>query len=100
MSDRRPSHSLVLILQVTRAFDGEEAYQILLDRGGPDAFDVILMDLHMPRKVRAQLYCPQTCSQTISARPCRTPSRYLCPVRTTTVMGNTLTTAVWADRRA
>jgi CheY-like chemotaxis protein len=38
-------------LQVTRAFDGEDAYQIILERGSPDAFDVILMDLHMPRKV-------------------------------------------------
>lgn len=38
-------------MQVTRAFDGEEAYQTILERGGPDAFDVILMDLHMPRKV-------------------------------------------------
>ena len=41
----------LLGLQVTRAFDGEEAYQTILERGGPDAFDVILMDLHMPRKV-------------------------------------------------
>ena len=55
MSGCEPPHSLVITLQVTRAFDGEEAYQILLDRGGPDAFDVILMDLHMPRKVRDQL---------------------------------------------
>ena len=38
-------------MQVTHAFDGEEAYSIILEKGGPDAFDVILMDLHMPRKV-------------------------------------------------
>ena len=40
-------------VQVTHAFDGEEAYSTILERGGPDAFDVILMDLHMPRKVSA-----------------------------------------------
>ena len=32
--------------------DGQEAYDEIVKRGGPDAFDVILMDLHMPRKVR------------------------------------------------
>jgi CheY-like chemotaxis protein len=32
--------------------DGQEAYNEIVKRGGPDAFDVILMDLHMPRKVR------------------------------------------------
>ena len=44
---------LLVPMQVTHAFDGEEAYSTILERGGPDAFDVILMDLHMPRKVSA-----------------------------------------------
>ena len=97
MSDCRPSHSLVPILQVTRAFDGEEAYQILLDRGGPDAFDVILMDLHMPRKVRGQLH-PQTCRETASVRPCKTFSWYLCTICMSAAMTHIRMSAVWADR--
>ena len=36
---------------VVTAWDGEEALAALHARGGPDAFDAILMDLHMPRKV-------------------------------------------------
>ncbi|BDA47022.1 probable sensor histidine kinase GacS [Coccomyxa sp. Obi] len=36
--------------QVTKAMDGQEAYEEIVKHGGPDAFDVILMDLHMPRK--------------------------------------------------
>ena len=93
MSDYRLSHSLVGVLQVTRAFDGEEAYQILLDRGGPDAFDVILMDLHMPRKVRGQLY-RQACRETALARSCRIASRYLCSTHTSAAMTNTRMSAV------
>ena len=36
---------------VVTAEDGEAALEALHTAGGPDAFDVILMDLHMPRKV-------------------------------------------------
>jgi len=36
---------------VVTAEDGEAALEALHAAGGPDAFDVILMDLHMPRKV-------------------------------------------------
>lgn len=37
---------------VVTAEDGEAALEALHAAGGPDAFDVILMDLHMPKKVR------------------------------------------------
>lgn len=40
--------------------DGQEACDEIAKRGGPDAFDVILMDLHMPRKVSKKspvLFC-------------------------------------------
>lgn len=37
---------------VVTAEDGEAAVEAVQAAGGPDAFDVILMDLHMPRKVR------------------------------------------------
>ena len=37
--------------RVTQARDGQEALDQIAERGGPDAFDFILMDLHMPRKV-------------------------------------------------
>lgn len=37
--------------RVTQARDGQEALDRIAARGGPDAFDFILMDLHMPRKV-------------------------------------------------
>ena len=43
--------SLCLRAQVTSAYDGQEALDKLAEAGGPDAFDVILMDLHMPLKV-------------------------------------------------
>ncbi|KAK9840570.1 hypothetical protein WJX81_001725 [Elliptochloris bilobata] len=36
--------------RVTQARDGQEALDHISARGGPDAFDFILMDLHMPRK--------------------------------------------------
>ena len=39
--------------RVTQARDGQEALDHIAARGGPDAFDFILMDLHMPRKARA-----------------------------------------------
>jgi hypothetical protein len=38
--------------RVTQARDGQEALDHIAARGGPDAFDFILMDLHMPRKAR------------------------------------------------
>lgn len=41
--------------------DGQEAYDEIVKKGGPDAFDVILMDLHMPRKVRSCLHGHQDC---------------------------------------
>ena len=37
---------------VLTAEDGEAALEALHAAGGPDAFDVILTDLHMPRKVK------------------------------------------------
>lgn len=43
---------MLLVRQVTKAYDGQEAYEEIVKSGGPDAFDVILMDLHMPRMVR------------------------------------------------
>ena len=36
---------------IVTAEDGEAALEAVAAAGGPDAFDVILMDLHMPRKV-------------------------------------------------
>ena len=38
------------ITEVTTAEDGVVALRQIEANGGPDAFDVILMDLHMPRK--------------------------------------------------
>ena len=37
--------------QVTTVMDGQLAMDELQRRGGADAFDIILTDLHMPRKV-------------------------------------------------
>ena len=37
--------------QVTTVVDGQQAMDELQRRGGADAFDIILTDLHMPRKV-------------------------------------------------
>ena len=37
--------------RVTLARDGQEALDCITAGGGADAFDFILMDLHMPRKV-------------------------------------------------
>jgi CheY-like chemotaxis protein len=31
--------------------DGQEALDRIVEAGGADAFDIMLMDLHMPRKV-------------------------------------------------
>jgi CheY-like chemotaxis protein len=39
---------------VVTAEDGQAAVDALHAAGGPDAFDVILMDLHMPKKVRIE----------------------------------------------
>ena len=43
--------------RVTQARDGQEALDHIAERGGPDAFDFILMDLHMPRKVPPARWC-------------------------------------------
>lgn len=46
--------------EVTTVVDGQQAMDELHRRGGADAFDVILTDLHMPHKVRlgnCQLAC-------------------------------------------
>ena len=37
--------------QVTTVMDGQQAMDVLQQQGGADAFDIILTDLHMPRKV-------------------------------------------------
>jgi len=37
--------------EVTTVVDGQQAMDELHRRGGADAFDVILTDLHMPHKV-------------------------------------------------
>ena len=37
--------------QVTTVMDGQQAMDVIQQRGGADAFDIILTDLHMPRKV-------------------------------------------------
>lgn len=44
--------------QVIKAYDGQDAYDEIVKHGGPDAFDVILMDLHMPRMVRRSSIWP------------------------------------------
>lgn len=38
--------------EVTTVVDGQQAMDELHRRGGADAFDIILTDLHMPHKVR------------------------------------------------
>ncbi len=53
-------------VQVAVAYDGQDAYDEIVARGGPDAFDVILMDLHMPRKV---LPCPSMRSSVSASEP-------------------------------
>ena len=37
--------------EVTTVLDGQQAMDELHRRGGADAFDIILTDLHMPHKV-------------------------------------------------
>ena len=61
--------------QVTKAMDGQEAYDEIVKKGGPDAFDVILMDLHMPRKVCSSPPCP---SRLVLC--CRTHNSFYCGV--------------------
>ena len=42
--------------EVTTVVDGQQAMDELHRRGGADAFDIILTDLHMPHKVCAHKY--------------------------------------------
>ena len=62
--------TLLLRAQVTSAFDGQEALDKIVAAGGPDAFDVILMDLHMPQKVCMHLDVEQQCSWPPYLLPC------------------------------
>ena len=43
---------------VTTAVNGLEALEVMQARGGADAFDLVLMDLHMPIMVRAHTLTP------------------------------------------
>ena len=43
-------------VNVVTAENGEQAVQAVQAAGGPDAFDVILMDLHMPLKARLAVW--------------------------------------------
>lgn len=46
---------------ITTAEDGKEALKAVEAAGGPDAFHVILTDLHMPRMVSLSSYCLGRC---------------------------------------
>lgn len=70
-------------VNVVTAENGEQAVAAVQAAGGPDAFDVILMDLHMPLKARAAAWGvwgePGTCGATRSGQGA--PNRVLQPVQ-------------------
>ena len=43
--------------EVTTVVDGQQAMDELHCRGGADAFDIILANLHMPNKVGCVIHC-------------------------------------------
>lgn len=74
--------------EVTTVVDGQQAMDELHRRGGADAFDIILTDLHMPHKV-----CCATCAcASITHLQCC--SMYVCGLPVTHVFSTFATTHV------
>jgi CheY-like chemotaxis protein len=65
------------VVDVVTAEDGVQALEVIEAQGpqGPDAFDLILMDLHMPRMVGANNYVHAETAETSVYMPALSAAR-------------------------